>query len=323
MGLLEWSECFLWWKRFIWVEDATRTEEPWGSGEIWNRNPSLPFSPFLSFCTFTVSLFLLHPFLPPLWLDPWLWLWAQQPCNPPLPCSKGLSSLRTGPLCEHSSGKKTLLYTSMYMCVCTCLCNKRQNCTNSEWRLTSCISPWLWESVRLTHFSGKLFMPDLHGHPSDTTGKFSYEQEFNEKHPRRVLSLLLPCEGNPWFDFHTGSESPHLLLFKNNPGAAERGRSIWEKSIKSGRVAIARTKPVTRARRRGHFDRPHSQKLLLRLKKSYLKKKKKKKKMASFIYHVFLGELLLPNGRYRVRVPLRVGRWTWSGWSHHHLLLWC
>lgn len=44
----EWSECFLWWKRFIWVEDATRTEEPWGSGEIWNRNPSLPFSPPLS-----------------------------------------------------------------------------------------------------------------------------------------------------------------------------------------------------------------------------------------------------------------------------------
>lgn len=32
----EWSECFLLMekKRFIWVEDATRMEEPWGSGEI-------------------------------------------------------------------------------------------------------------------------------------------------------------------------------------------------------------------------------------------------------------------------------------------------
>lgn len=118
----EWSECILLMeKRFIWVEDATRMEEPWGSGEIWNRTPSLHFSLFRSLSSsvfHSLSLFLLHPFLPPLWLDPWLWLWAQQPCNPPLPCSKGLSSLRTGPLCEHSSGKNTALYVHVYVRAC-------------------------------------------------------------------------------------------------------------------------------------------------------------------------------------------------------------
>lgn len=111
------------------------------------------------------------------------------------------------------------------MCVRVCVWNKRQNCTNSEWPLTSCNSPWLWESVHLTHFSGKLFLPDLHRHPSDTTGTFkqrSYQQEFNEKQACGALSPL-PCEGNPWFDFHTRSESPRLHLFKNNLGAAERG----------------------------------------------------------------------------------------------------
>lgn len=135
---IEWSERFLWWKWFILVKDAARTEVPWGGPGRFEIETLRSFSASL-------SLFLLHPFLPPLWLDPWLWLWAQQPCNPPLPCSKGLSYLRTSPLCKHSSGKNTASYIRVHVRLCVCVCDERQNRTNTEWWLTSCNSPWLWE----------------------------------------------------------------------------------------------------------------------------------------------------------------------------------
>lgn len=82
----------------------------------------------------SLPLSLLHPSLPPHWLDPWMWLWAQQPCNPPLPCSKGLSYLRTRHLCRHSSGKK---HCFIHPCVCVCVCDKTQKwaqTVNGDWR---------------------------------------------------------------------------------------------------------------------------------------------------------------------------------------------
>lgn len=128
----------------------------------------------------SLPLSLLHPSLPPHWLDPWMWLWAQQPCNPPLPCSKGLSYLRTRHLCRHSSGKKHC-FIHPCVCVCVCLWQNTKMSANSEWRLTSCNSPWLWESIHLSHFSEKLSLPNRHKRPSDTTDKFRQKERGKKK----------------------------------------------------------------------------------------------------------------------------------------------
>lgn len=159
-------------------------------------------------------------FLPPLRLDPWLWLWAQQPCNPPLPCSKGLSYLRTEASMQAFiwKEKKSFIHPCVRVCLCAraCVCawQTTKLCTNSEWWLTSCSSLWRWESVHFTHFREKLSLPDLHKSPCDMTDKFRQKNSKNKGGARWTcapnITLRNKEKTNPFRSLHNGLES---LLF--------------------------------------------------------------------------------------------------------------
>lgn len=155
LWMLWWQELILWWKLFILVLRMQPERKRLGGPQRFEIE-----TPHSHLSLFFFSLFffpLLHPFfpLPTTLTHPWLRLWTQQPCNTPLSCSKGLSySRRTRHAAVHLEKKKTLLHTFV--------CNKTQNCTNGEWRLTSCDSLWLQEQSSPC-FSENLSLQDLHG----------------------------------------------------------------------------------------------------------------------------------------------------------------
>lgn len=205
-------------------------------------------------------------FLPPLRLDPWLWLWAQQPCNPPLPCSKGLSYLRTEAsmqafIWKEKKKKASYIRVCVFVRVCVRALQTTKLCTNSEWWLTSCGSLWLWESVHLAHFREKLSLPDLHKSACDMTDKFRQKNSKNEE--EELAELVL--QTSPWeikkkktlsTAYIMGWDSALPFLLKPASLWYIR-RPISEKSIK---ITVRRDhgdEVGDLCSVRGHFDLPH------------------------------------------------------------------
>lgn len=137
-------------------------------------------------------------------------------------------------------------------CICACVCacgikDKTAQTVNGHWRHAT---PRGYERVFVSLVSQESSSCLICTGVPLTRQAHLNREVINKnfvKNKRAGLSRRCPAKEILDLTFIPGQ---NLLVFsfsKNNLGAAERRRLIWAKSIKSGRGAMAGTKPVTRA----------------------------------------------------------------------------